>query len=112
MKGRNNGTLKRARWLASAGYRTTLQYLAAMCLMVVDQTDLLPHGNPGTMSRRELETLRPTNPSVGIMLESSSPRLYEAGGPHEFGAQQTPAGSIAYHGVGRGTGIPLSLLVY
>ena len=79
-----------SRWLASAGYRTTLQYLAAMCRMVVEQTDLLPHGNPGTMSRRELETLRPTNPSVGIMLESSSPRLYQAGGPHEFAPSKRP----------------------
>ncbi len=77
-------------WLASAGHQTTLQYLAAMCRMVVDQTDLLPHGNPGTMSRRELETLQPTNPSVGIMLESSSPRLYEAGGPHEFAPSKRP----------------------
>ena len=77
-------------WLTSAGYQTTLQYLAAMCRMVVDQTDLLPHGNPGTMSRRELETLQPTNPSVGIMLESSSPRLYEAGGPHEFAPSKRP----------------------
>ena len=77
-------------WLSRNGYRTTLEYLAAMCRMVFEKTDLLPHGNPGTMSRRELEALQPTNPSVGIMLESSSPRLYEAGGPHEFAPSKRP----------------------
>ena len=77
-------------WLSENGYRTTLDYLSAMCRMVFDETDLLPHGNPGTMSRRELQALQPTNPSVGIMLESSSPRLYEVGGPHEFAPSKRP----------------------
>ncbi len=77
-------------WLAVRGYRTTHEYLAHMCRAVFDETDLLPHGNPGTMSRRELEALQPTNPSIGIMLESSSPRLYEPGGPHEFAPSKRP----------------------
>ena len=77
-------------WLAGRGYRTTHDYLSQMCRTVFEETDLLPHGNPGTMSRRELEALRPTNPSIGIMLESSSPRLYEPGGPHEFAPSKRP----------------------
>ena len=77
-------------WLADRGYRTTHDYLSHMCRTVFQQTDLLPHGNPGTMSRRELEALQPTNPSIGIMLESSSPRLYEPGGPHEFAPSKRP----------------------
>ena len=77
-------------WLAENGHRTTLGYLSEMCRRVFEETDLLPHGNPGTMSRRELEALQPTNPSVGIMLESSSPRLYEPGGPHEFAPSKRP----------------------
>lgn len=77
-------------WLARRGYRTTQEYLAAMCRRVFEETDLLPHGNPGTMSRRELQALQPTNPSVGIMLESSSPRLYRPGGPHEFAPSKRP----------------------
>ena len=77
-------------WLAERGYRTTLEYLAAVCRMVFRHTELLPHGNPGTMSRRELAALQPTNPSVGIMLESSSPRLYEPGGPHELAPSKRP----------------------
>ena len=79
-----------AQWLTSQGYRTTLEYLAEMCRRVFEETDLLPHGNPGTMSRRELEALQPTNPSIGIMLESASPRLYEPGGPHEFAPSKRP----------------------
>lgn len=79
-----------ADWLEQQGYRTTQEYLAAMCRLVFDATDLLPHGNPGTMSRRDLSALQPTNPSVGIMLESSSARLYEPGGPHEFAPSKRP----------------------
>ena len=79
-----------AEWLSGRGYRTTHEYLAHMCRTVFDDTDLLPHGNPGTMSRRELEALQPTNPSIGIMLESSSARLYEPGGPHEFAPSKRP----------------------
>ena len=79
-----------AEWLSDRGYRTTHEYLAYMCRTVFEETDLLPHGNPGTMSRRELEALQPTNPSIGIMLESSSPRLYEPGGPHEFAPSKRP----------------------
>ena len=79
-----------AAWLSAQGYRTTQEYLAAMCRLVFEETELLPHGNPGTMSRRELQALQPTNPSVGIMLESSSPRLYAAGGPHEFAPSKRP----------------------
>ena len=77
-------------WLASQGHRTTLEYLAEMCRRVFEETELLPHGNPGTMSRRELEALQPTNPSMGIMLESASQRLYEPGGPHEFAPSKRP----------------------
>ena len=77
-------------WLTSQDYRTTLEYLAEMCRRVFEETELLPHGNPGTMSRRELEALQPTNPSIGIMLESASPRLYEPGGPHEFAPSKRP----------------------
>ena len=79
-----------AEWLSARGYRTTHEYLAHVCRAVFEETELLPHGNPGTMSRRELEALQPTNPSIGIMLESSSARLYEPGGPHEFAPSKRP----------------------
>ena len=87
---RSNGIRKPLIGCPTGGYRTTHEYLSHMCRAVFEETDLLPHGNPGTMSRRELEALQPTNPSIGIMLESSSPRLYEPGGPHEFAPSKRP----------------------
>ena len=77
-------------WLSDRGYATTLEYLTDMCRLVLEETDLMPHANPGTMSRRELSALQPCNPSMGIMLESTSPRLYEEGGPHEFAPSKRP----------------------
>ncbi|MCH7606904.1 MAG: 7,8-didemethyl-8-hydroxy-5-deazariboflavin synthase CofG, partial [Chloroflexi bacterium] len=77
-------------WLSRRGYRTTLEYLTAMCRLVAEETSLLPHANPGTMSRQEMAALRPFNPSMGLMLESTSSRLYEQGGPHEFAPSKRP----------------------
>jgi FO synthase len=77
-------------WLKQRGYRTTLEYLADMCKLVVEETALLPHVNPGTMSRREMAALQPYNPSMGLMLESASERLHVAGGPHEFAPSKRP----------------------
>jgi FO synthase len=61
-----------------------------MCKLVLEETSLLPHANPGTMSRREMEALQPYNPSMGLMLESTSQRLYAAAGPHEFAPSKRP----------------------
>ena len=77
-------------WLQKRGYSGTLQYLADMCELVIRETDLLPHANPGTMSRREMASLQPHNPSMGLMLESTSDRLYAQGGPHEFAPSKRP----------------------
>ncbi len=77
-------------WLQARGYATTLEYLAEMCQLVLAETTLLPHANPGTLSRRELAALQPCNPSMGLMLESVSPRLYAPGGPHEFAPSKRP----------------------
>ena len=77
-------------WLNHRGYATTLEYLAEMCCLVLEETGLMPHANPGTMSRRELAALQPYNPSMGLMLESTSPLLYAEGGPHEFAPSKRP----------------------
>ena len=77
-------------WLRRRGYSTTLQYLTDMCKLVIQETSLLPHANPGTMSRREMTSLQPYNPSMGLMLESTSERLYAEGGPHEFAPSKRP----------------------
>ena len=57
-------------WLADHGYASTVDYLAAMCQMVVEETGLLPHANAGALSADELGQLRPVSVSQGMMIES------------------------------------------
>lgn len=77
--------------LARFGHRTTLSYLAEMCERVLNETALLPHANPGLMGRKDLETLRRFNPSMGLMLESTSERLGLAGMAHDNAPDKPPA---------------------
>ncbi len=70
-------------FLAAHGHDTTLEYVEAMSRMVIERTgSLFPHANPGVMSGAEMRALRPTNVSMGMMLENISPRLMEPGMPH------------------------------
>src|SRR5580700_1424475 len=62
-------------FLRQQGFARTLDYLAAMCELVLDRTGLLPHANPGVMDRAALERLKNSNASVGLMLETVSARL-------------------------------------
>jgi len=71
--------------LAQLGAGSTLQYLERCAQQVLAQTGLLPHLNPGVMSREQLVQLRPVAASMGLMLESAAARLCERGGPH-FGS--------------------------
>ena len=71
--------------LAALGYGTTIEYLAAMCALVRDETGLMPHVNPGVMTADEIADLRRVAVSQGLMLESASNRLGARGGPH-FGS--------------------------
>jgi FO synthase len=77
--------------LRSLGCGTTLEYLERCARLVLDETGLLPHLNPGVMSRHELEALRPVSASMGIMLETTSERLGEKGGPHWASPDKVPA---------------------
>ena len=77
--------------LARLGHRTTLSYLAEMCERVLNETGLLPHANPGLMGRRDLETLRQFNPSMGLMLESTSERLTLPGMAHDNAPDKPPS---------------------
>jgi len=76
--------------LAQMGYATTLEYLHAAAKAVLDETGLLPHANPGTMTDAELAMLRDVSPSMGIMLESASTRLTEKGMPHYGSPDKIP----------------------
>ena len=69
-------------WLERRGFRSTIEYLRAMCQLVFEETGLLPHANPGVLSREEMELLRPVNASMGMMLESASARLLAPGEAH------------------------------
>jgi FO synthase len=72
------------------GYRRTLEYLAAMCRLVLDHSSLLPHANPGVMGPRDLERLREVNASMGIMLESTSHRLLAPTMAHDNAPDKDP----------------------
>jgi FO synthase len=80
--------------LAELGCETTIEYLARMCELVLEQTGLLPHANPGVMTRGELALLREVSASQGIMLETISERLGERGGPHHGSPDKAPARRI------------------
>jgi 7,8-didemethyl-8-hydroxy-5-deazariboflavin synthase CofG subunit len=69
-------------WLAQRGFSSTIGYLTAMCRLVFEETGLLPHANPGVLSRDEMLQLQPANVSLGMMLESASRRLLAPGQAH------------------------------
>jgi 7,8-didemethyl-8-hydroxy-5-deazariboflavin synthase CofG subunit len=64
--------------LRHLGYRSTLHYLEAMCELVLSETRLLPHANPGLLSANWIGRLRVSNPSLGLMLESTNTNLMAA----------------------------------
>jgi FO synthase len=78
---------KQAReWLDAHGYDDTLSYVRAMAIRVLEETGLLPHLNPGVMTWQDFQRLKPVAPSMGMMLETTSERLFtEKGAPH-FGS--------------------------
>ncbi|MDQ2984303.1 MAG: 5-amino-6-(D-ribitylamino)uracil--L-tyrosine 4-hydroxyphenyl transferase CofH [Actinomycetota bacterium] len=81
--------------LASLGYGTTLDYLAHCARLVMDETGLLPHLNPGVLSLDNVRALREVSVSQGLMLETSSVRLSERGGPHFGSPDKLPALRLA-----------------
>jgi FO synthase len=78
-------------FLRHQGFSRTLDYLAAMCELVLDRTGLLPHVNPGVMDRAALERLKDSNASVGLMLETVSVRLMRGDLPHAKAPDKVPA---------------------
>jgi FO synthase len=73
-------------WLDAHGYASTVHYLRDMAQLVLDETGLLPHMNPGVLSLQEFEILRPVAPSMGMMLETTSTRLWSEPGQVHFGS--------------------------
>ncbi|MCZ8140588.1 MAG: 5-amino-6-(D-ribitylamino)uracil--L-tyrosine 4-hydroxyphenyl transferase CofH [Acetobacteraceae bacterium] len=81
--------------LAEMGHASTIAYLMAMCDLVLRETGLLPHANPGVMDKAELLALRDVTASQGIMLESTSERLCAPGGVHHGSPDKHPAIRLA-----------------
>jgi FO synthase len=73
-------------WLDEQGYDSTLAYVRAMSIRVLEETGLLPHLNPGVMSWEEMNRLKPVAPSMGMMLETTSRRIFETKGEAHFGS--------------------------
>lgn len=79
-------------WLAEHGYASTLEYVRAMAVLVMSETGMVTHLNPGVMSWAELQRLRPVAPSMGMMLETTAERLWsEKGGVHYGSPDKDPA---------------------
>src|SRR6202020_2351222 len=73
-------------WLDAHGYDATLSSVRAMAILVLEETGLLPHLNPGVMNEQDFQRLKPVAPSMGMMLETTAERLFtERGAPH-FGS--------------------------
>src|SRR6202034_3414980 len=81
--------------LDALGAVSTLDYLQRMAKLVLEETGLLPHLNPGVMDADDLCRLRPVSASMGLMLESAADRLCERGGPHFGSPDKVPARRLA-----------------
>ncbi|UGT64252.1 bifunctional FO biosynthesis protein CofGH [Nocardia asteroides] len=75
-----------AQWLDERGYDSTLDYLRAVSILVLEETGLLPHLNPGVMSWAEISRLKPVAQSMGMMLETTSTRLFTEKGQAHYGS--------------------------
>jgi 7,8-didemethyl-8-hydroxy-5-deazariboflavin synthase len=77
-------------WLRSLGHSSTVEYIREMSELVLEKTGLLPHTNAGSLTKKEMSTLKDTNVSLGVMLETSSERLMGKGMPHEDAPSKNP----------------------
>jgi FO synthase len=77
-------------FLTAHGHTSTIGYVREMSERVNADTNLFPHANPGVMTEAEIASLRPSNPSMGMMLENVSPRLMEPGMPHHKAPDKDP----------------------
>ncbi len=73
-------------WLDAHGYDSTLGYLRAMAIRVLEETGLLPHLNPGVLTWEDFQRLKPVAPSMGMMLETTSRAIFDEPGGAHFGS--------------------------
>ena len=77
--------------LRHLGYKSTLHYLEAMCELVLRETCLLPHPNPGLLSPGWISRLAAVSPSMGLMLETTNNGLLRPGAAHDNAPDKVPA---------------------
>ena len=77
--------------LRHLGYKSTLHYLEAMCELVLRETSLLPHPNPGLLSAEWIARLAAVSPSMGLMLETTNTDLLRPGAAHDNAPDKVPA---------------------
>ncbi len=77
--------------LRHLGYKSTLHYLEAMCGLVLRETSLLPHPNPGLLSAEWIARLAAVSPSMGLMLETTNAALLAPGAAHDNAPDKVPA---------------------
>src|SRR6476646_2141867 len=94
--------------LCRLGHETTLSYLAEVASLVMEETGLLPHMNPGLLDAADLAALRKVSVSQGIMLESAAERLCERGGPHHGSPDKAPAARLAAIELAGLAGVPFT----
>jgi len=94
--------------LKALGCETTLEYVKKMAQLVLDETGLLPHLNPGVLQRQDYDALREVSASMGIMLESASARLAQRGGPHFGSPDKHPRARLASIAAAGAAGVPLT----
>jgi FO synthase len=94
--------------LEQLGHGTTVEYLARCAKLVLEETGLLPHTNPGVLTRAELALLRTVSASQGLMLETAADRLSERGGPHFGSPDKLPAARLETIRLAGELGIPFT----
>ena len=94
--------------LRALGHETTIGYLAEAARLVLEETGLLPHANPGVLTRDDIRALRAVSASQGLMLESSSARLSERGGPHFGSPDKHPAVRLETIGLAGEAAVPFT----
>jgi FO synthase len=94
--------------LSEMGYATTIDYVEAMCRMVLEATGLVPHVNAGILTAEELLRIKAVSGSQGLMLESVADRLGEKGGPHWRSPDKVPAVRLAMLETAGKLGVPFT----
>ena len=99
--------------LKHLGYRSTLHYLEAMCELVLRETTLLPHANPGLMSAEWIERLAQFCPSLGLMVETTSDALLQPGAAHDNAPDKMPGKrfQVVEEAIRRGVPFTTGLLI-